>query len=204
MKNETYRLTNRSNLFDTILQKVICTNNHGETENTEQCIEDIIHLLQKTNENGSTIYVIGNGGSAAVASHAVTDFVNACHLRSFTLHESSLMTCMANDFGYEVSFKTMLKSVFKKNDVLIGISSSGQSPNIHHAIDIANQMGGITFTLTGFKSDNILRKKGIINFWLDSSDYGLVEIGHLFILHNMADRIGCNVKKDKKIEYSFS
>jgi D-sedoheptulose 7-phosphate isomerase len=191
----------RSNEFGTLLNNTRCTNLHGERENTEESIEHLAKLLMNTHAAGGTIYVIGNGGSAAVASHAVTDFVNACHLRAFTLHESSLMTCMANDFGYVDSFKLMLKTVFKKNDVLIAISSSGKSSNMHHSVELAKSMGGTAITLSGFQPDNQLSKMGFLNFWLDSSNYGFVEIGHLFILHNLADRMAAGIYKGKKIEY---
>lgn len=204
MTNETYYLNTRSNLFSNLLKKMMCTNVHAETEDTEEGIKHITRLFQRNNDEGGAIYVIGNGGSAAVATHAVTDFVNACHLRAFTLHESSLITCMANDFGYESSFQLILKSVFRKNDILIAISSSGQSPNMQRAAETANSLGGTVITFSGFRQDNILRKMGFLNFWLDSNDYGMVEIGHLFVLHNIADRISVGVKKDKKIEYSLS
>jgi D-sedoheptulose 7-phosphate isomerase len=68
------------------------------------------------------------GGSAAVASHSVTDFVNVAGLRAMTLHESSLITCMANDYGYENAFARILSTLARPKDMLIGISSSGQLP----------------------------------------------------------------------------
>jgi D-sedoheptulose 7-phosphate isomerase len=199
MKN--LKLTARGTEFDTLIANTRCTNIYGENEDTEESMEHLVKLMVSNNEKGGTIYLVGNGGSAAVASHALTDFVNACHLRSFTLHESSLITCMANDFGYEEAFKRILKSVMCEYDMLIAISSSGKSPNIHNAVDMAKNKGCHVVTLSGFQPDNKLSKMGNLNFWLDSSDYGLVEIGHLFILHNVADRIAINVDKGKKLEY---
>src|SRR5437773_1622637 len=141
MTDKNYHLNERSNVFGSLIEDTVCTNIQQEVQDIEQSITDVIHLLTRTSEEGGTIYVVGNGGSAAVASHAVTDFVNACHLRAFTLHESSLITCMTNDFGYETAFKLILKSVFRKNDVLITISSSGQSPNMHQSADFAQNLG---------------------------------------------------------------
>ncbi len=194
-------LSARSHEFSALLNNTRCTNLHGEKEDTEESLTNLVKQLVSTNDRGGSIYIIGNGGSAAVASHALTDFINACHLRAYTLHESSLITCMANDFGYEEAFKLILKTVFREHDFLFAISSSGKSPNIHHAVDTAKNMGGKIVTLSGFQPDNKLSKMGHLNYWLDSSDYGLVEIGHLFILHNIADRISANVDKGKKIEY---
>jgi D-sedoheptulose 7-phosphate isomerase len=201
MTVKNLNLTARSAEFAALIDNIRVTNLHGEKEETEESISHFVKLLQANNKNGGTIYLVGNGGSAAVASHALTDFVNACHLRAFTLHESSLITCMANDFGYEESFKLILKSVLREQDMLIAISSSGKSPNIHHAVDIAKSRDCKVITLSGFQSDNKLSKMGYLNFWLDSSDYGLVEIAHLFILHNVADRIAAGVDKGKKLEY---
>jgi D-sedoheptulose 7-phosphate isomerase len=98
-------LSTRSHEFSTLLTNTRCTNLHGQKEDTEESLTNLVKQLVSTNERGGSIYIIGNGGSAAVASHALTDFINACHLRAYTLHESSLITCMANDFGYEESFK---------------------------------------------------------------------------------------------------
>ena len=201
MTVNNHNLGIRGNEFATLLDNTRCTNIHGEVVDTEENINQLAKLMTSTSEAGGTIYVVGNGGSAAVASHAITDFVNACHLRAFTLHESSLMTCMANDFGYVDSFKLILKTVFKKNDILIAISSSGNSPNMHHSAEIAKSMGGTVVTLSGFKSENPLGKMGDMNFWLDSCNYGFVEIGHLFILHNLADRIAAGIFKGKKLDY---
>jgi D-sedoheptulose 7-phosphate isomerase len=124
-----------------------------------------------------------------VASHAVTDFLNVAKLRATTLHEPSLLTCMSNDFGYEVAFARVLATLASPGDALVAISSSGQSANIRNAAAEMRKLGGQVVTLSGFKRDNPLRALGDVNFWLDSTDYGMVEIGHQFLLHNIADRI---------------
>ena len=78
----------------------------------------------------------------------------------------------------------------KPGDALVAISSSGKSPNICNAAAQVRGSGGTVITLSGFASDNPLRRLGDINIWLDSTDYGFVEIGHQFVLHNVADRFG--------------
>jgi D-sedoheptulose 7-phosphate isomerase len=195
-------IQSRTQEFANAINNTVCTNVNGEVENSDEAIMHLTKLMNKNKDDGAAIYIIGNGGSAAVASHALTDFVNACHLRAFTINEPSLITCMANDFGYETSYQRILKSVFRPGDILMAISSSGQSPNIHNAIETAKQIGGTIITFSGFKPDNKLRKLGYLNFWLDSLDYGLVEIGHLFLLHNIADRIAVSVDKGVKIDYA--
>jgi len=155
---------------------------------TEAAIVKCLDMLRDLRRRNGSLYLIGNGGSAAVASHSVTDFVNVGQLRATTLHDSSLITCMANDFGYENAFARILATLARPGDALIAISSSGKSPNICNAAAKVRELGGIVITLSGFAPDNPLRVLGNINIWLDSRDYGMVEIGHQFVLHNVADR----------------
>ena len=201
VKEKDLTLPSRTKEFGTIIDNTICTNVNGDLENTAESITHLTQLMLQNQAAGNAIYLVGNGGSAAVASHALTDFVNACHLRAFILNEPSLITCMANDFGYENAYKLVLQSVFRKGDMLIAISSSGQSPNIHQAVDMAKKLGGTVVTMSGFKSENKLKTMGYLNYWLDSMDYGLVEIGHLFLLHNIADVIAVNVNKGVKLDH---
>lgn len=146
--------------------------------------ERLLHL-QNSHQN---LYIIGNGGSAGVAAHAVTDFFNVAKICAMTLHESSLLTCMANDFGYENAVARMLAQLLNPGDMVMAISSSGNSMNMRNAATVANEKGAYVVTLTGFSADNPLRSLGHMNIWLDSDDYGFVEVGHQFILHNIADR----------------
>lgn len=196
MTEINYGLLPRSSAFDHMMQNTRYTNWQGEALAVEQGFDASVEWLTQNREDAAAIYLVGNGGSAAVASHTITDFVNVCRLRAFTLHDSALITCMANDFGYDQAFKRIIQTVFKKGDILIAISSSGKSANICNAASMAKSLGNKVITLSGFHHDNPLRKLGDINFWLDSSDYGLVEIGHLFLLHNLADRIQAALKRD--------
>jgi len=156
----------------------------------DQGIEQLTRLLADTRAQGGGLYIIGNGGSAAVASHAVTDFFNVGGLRAMTLHDSSTLTCFSNDYGYENAFSRRVERLLTANDVLIAISSSGQSKNIINACRCATACAAKVVTLSGFRTDNPLRRLGDINYWLDSDDYGMVEIGHLFLLHYVADLLG--------------
>ena len=94
----------------------------------------------------------------------------------------SLITCITNDFGYENAYSRVLSNVIKPQDILIAISSSGKSINIYNAAKVAKEQGSTVITFTGFNRDNQLKALGDFNFWLDSNDYGFVEVGHQFIL----------------------
>lgn len=193
--NKNLGIVARGNEFNAVIANGVCTDSNAITSHMEQRILELIEQLNNAREVGQAVYLIGNGGSAGVASHALTDFLNVCRLRAFTLHDSSLITCMANDFGYENAFARILNTVMRPKDILIAISSSGKSLNICHAAQAAKEQGGLVVTLSGFHPDNPLRKLGDFNFWLDSCDYGMVEMGHAFILHNVADRIGSELKQ---------
>ena len=195
MQVKNLDLISRGTEFSSVIAGTVCTNTDGKIQETEQAIDKFIEQLTNNRDEGNAVYLIGNGGSASVASHSLTDFLNVCQTRAFTLHDSALITCMANDFGYENAYARIINTVMRPGDILIAISSSGKSANICNAAKTAVEKGGIVITLSGFHSDNPLRKLGDLNFWLDSSNYGIVEIGHQFILHNVADRIGQNLKQ---------
>lgn len=182
-------LASRSSELRSVINAVEITDASRRRLDSEGAILSILGLLRDVRGRAGNLYVIGNGGSAAVASHSVTDFVNVARLRATTVHESSLLTCMANDYGYEYAFARILSTLGRSGDGLCAISSSGRSPNIRHAAAAMRALGGTVVTLSGFAPDNPLRALGDLNIWLDSRDYGMVELGHQFVLHNIADRL---------------
>jgi D-sedoheptulose 7-phosphate isomerase len=187
---EDMSLVSCSAEFGAMLERCEVTDRGKSVLGLESGLQVVMRILADVRENGSHVYIVGNGGSAGVASHAAIDLFNVAKLRALTLHESSLLTCMANDYGYENAFARTLAQLTRPGDVLIAISSSGCSHNIRNAAAQATNNGGTVITFTGFARDNPLRLVGDINIWLDSSDYGQVEIGHQFILHNISDRFG--------------
>lgn len=158
-----------------------------------------VDLLHQTRDRGGIVYVVGNGGSAGIASHFHTDLVKALQIPSQTLYDPNLVTCLSNDYGYEHVFSSTLKLMLTARDMLVAISSSGQSANILNAVHIAKEKGASIFTLSGFKNDNPLRSMGHLNCYLNCSEYGLVEMGHFFLLHTIIDYIQknrCNTKSN--------
>ena len=153
----------------------------------EDGMNQIVHLLEIGREQNNTVYIIGNGGSAAIASHAVTDFSNMANIKALEMLNTSMITCRSNDYGYEYVYQRQLHQFVAKQDILIAISSSGQSKNIINGVDAARLNGAKIITLSGFNADNPLRQLGDYNIWLDSKDYGQVEIGHAFVLHQITD-----------------
>lgn len=181
-------LVSRLAKFGELLERCACTNSRGEAESYEASVSFLLDRLHRARASGNRLYLIGNGGSAGVASHAATDFFNAAKIMAHTLNDVAQLTCLANDHGYEHAYARMLAQATRPGDLLIAISSSGNSMNIRNAAACVRELGAEVITLTGFADDNPLRGMGDLNFWLDSRDYGLVEIGHQFILHNISDR----------------
>jgi D-sedoheptulose 7-phosphate isomerase len=148
-------------------------------------------LIEEIKNKKSNMYIIGNGGSSGIASHAANDFINMCNIKSYTFHDISVLTCLTNDYGYPSAYKKLLENFAISGDLLIAISSSGNSENILNAvksfklIDPSNKV----ITLSGFNNDNKLRKMGDLNYWINSTSYGIVEISHQFILHFFADSL---------------
>ena len=131
--------------------------------------------------------VVGNGGSAAIASHVAVDFTKAAGIRATCFNEAGLLTCFANDFGYEEWVVNALENYADSNDVVILISSSGQSPNIVNAAKCAKAMSLDLITLSGFSNDNPLRSLGDVSFWCDSDHYNVVENSHQIWLLMIVD-----------------
>ena len=182
-------ISTRARMFSDLLAKTSATDRNQSVQELEQGMAALCKWLIQNRDSGSCLYIVGNGGSAAVAAHAVTDFFNMAKLKAVTLHESSLLTCMSNDYGYENAYARMLSQMAQPGDIVIIISSSGRSMNVRNAAQQAIKNGCTVVTLTGFDDNNPLRSMGDLNFWLDSHDYGMVEVGHQFILHNVSDRL---------------
>lgn len=155
----------------------------------ETAFDEVTAIFEACKSKRHTVYLIGNGGSSGIASHGAIDFLNACGYKAHAFTDNSMLTCMANDYGYENVFAQPFKTFIEEGDVVIAISSSGQSLNIVEAAKLATEKGAKVVTFSGFKEDNPLRKTGEFNFWLDSKNYGIVEIGHSLLLHHITDNL---------------
>lgn len=156
----------------------------NRSEVTNQ-ISDAIHLLK----NKKRIFFIGNGGSNSICSHMMEDYGKIAGYKTYTFSDASLITCYANDFGYENAMAEWIKLHIESEDVLIAISSSGNSKNIINGVNQAKSVGCDVIALSGFKSNNILNTLGNINFYLPIDNYGIVECYHQVILHVILDEL---------------
>lgn len=159
----------------------------GEAIELAEAVNQVMAHARRAHGAGNKLIFVGNGGSAAIASHMATDYSKNGDIRSLALNDSSMLTCLGNDLGYDQVFAKQIEMHARPGDVVIAISSSGRSANILNAVNAARAAKCKVVTLSGFAADNPLRALGDINFYIASDRYGFVEIGHLTICHAILD-----------------
>jgi D-sedoheptulose 7-phosphate isomerase len=172
-----------------IIYKVEVTQIRRAAISLDKVIPKVASLIITADKKGNKLIFVGNGGSASIASHAVTDLLKNAEVSAVTFSDPSLLTCVSNDLGYENVFRKPVEVLARKDDIMFAISSSGKSQNILNAAVAAKNKGCFLITLSGFKKDNPLRKLGDINFYVPSDSYGYVEIIHLIICHWLIDYV---------------
>jgi D-sedoheptulose 7-phosphate isomerase len=155
-------------------------------------IERVVEVIYQAYQRGSQIFIMGNGGSAATASHFACDLGKGTaapgkgRFRVMSLNDNvPLMTAYANDFGYEDIFAEQLVNLVQPDDVVIMITASGNSPNILKAAECANEHGAITVGFIGFGGGKL---KDMVDYHItiSSRDYGNVEDVHLILEHSIS------------------
>lgn len=149
-----------------------------------------VKIINTTIESDASIWWVGNGGSAAICSHLSQDMLNKLGARSFFPGDASLMTCMSNDYGYENAYCQILEKLARSKDLLVAISSSGNSENIISCAKMALRRGLDFITLSGFKDDNKLwNMESNLSFFVSADLFGLVELSHEAILHGIIESL---------------
>ena len=147
-------------------------------------------MFTEVQTSNSKVIVAGNGGSAAIASHVSVDLTKNAKIRCLNFNEADLITCFANDYGFERWVEKAIDFYGDEGDLLILISSSGQSENMLNGVKAARS-GNFksVVTLSGFAQDNPLNQLGDINLWLDSNAYNFVENIHQIWLLMIVDLV---------------
>ena len=143
--------------------------------------------IEGVKSSGGKLIFVGNGGSAGIASHLAIDYSKNGGIPALAFNDGASLTCLANDLGYENVFSHQIASLGKPGDMLVAISSSGQSPNILRAVEAAREISIEVLTFSGFDQKNSLRSAGDMNIYVPSVEYGFVEIMHLTICHAVLD-----------------
>jgi|TARA_B100001971_G_scaffold206328_1_gene224939 D-sedoheptulose 7-phosphate isomerase len=153
-------------------------------------LEKLKKYLNIVKKSKKKVIIFGNGGSAAIANHFTVDLTKNTGIRCVNFNESSLLTCFSNDFGYENWIKKTIEFYGDSGDLIIFISSSGESKNMINGCQLALKRKYFPLiTFTGFKKGNTLSKLGHINFWINSKKYNHIENTHQFLLLALADSI---------------
>lgn len=159
----------------------------GDSLSCDAAFSAFVAEVEGARARAGKIMFVGNGGSAAIASHMATDYGKNGGFRATAFNDGAALTCLANDLGYENVFKKQIEMLGDAADLLVAISSSGNSRNILLGVEAARALGCRVVTLSGFDAGNQLRRKGDINFYVDNAEYGFVEISHLAICHAVLD-----------------
>ena len=152
-------------------------------------INCLVEIFSKHKTKQTQLFFVGNGGSSAIASHMTADFMKNGGMNTYSLYDNAVTTCMGNDYGYEYIFSRPMGFLAKPGDLLVAISSSGNSRNIINAIETARCKNTEVITFTGFCADNKAKQLGDVNVYVPSHKYGIVESIHNLILQQVVDII---------------
>jgi phosphoheptose isomerase len=187
-RNEKIAGDSVSSYFANYIEKIRMV---SETVDPEQ-IEAAFSYLLKAVDQGRRIYVAGNGGSCAIADHLCCDWMKGTRVSgepALMVHSlssnTSLLTALANDYGYENSFSMQVEMLCKPGDVLVLISSSGNSPNIVNAAETARAKDVKVIGLTGFSGGKIANLADV-SLHVQVDNYGVVEDSHQILMHVLA------------------
>ncbi|MBI2934405.1 MAG: SIS domain-containing protein [Chloroflexi bacterium] len=183
--------------LDRAIGKIVVTRDRGRRLAFARGIEAAIEMVLSIAATGGKLVFIGNGGSAAIASHQAVDFWKNGGIPALAFNDPSLLTCLSNDCGYENVFQRPIEMFAAPGDLLVAISSSGRSPNILNGVTAGRLKQCRVITLSGFGEENPLRAMGDLNFYVPTISYGYTEIIHLSICHCILDTIMESRKKGK-------
>lgn len=169
------------------LEKVQVSDSKGDALAVDEGFSRWCRITVELKEANATMYFIGNGASAMMASHMAADASKNGAFCSLAFNDTALLTAVSNDTSYEYCFTFPLKRFAKPGDVLVTISSSGNSLNIVRAIQCAKELALSVVTLSGMSQDNLSRGLGDLNFYVPADTYGIVEASHQVILHCWLD-----------------
>jgi D-sedoheptulose 7-phosphate isomerase len=172
-----------------LLGAMSCTGAGGRKLGAEDAFARWRKMTLDLRARRRTIYLVGNGASASMASHMSADLAKNAHVHTQVFSDLSLITAISNDMGYEHVFSEPLSRRASAGDMLVAISSSGRSPNVLAAMRVAKKLKLTIVTLTGMSANNPLRKAGHLNFHVPAETYGYAESCHAAVLHHWMDLV---------------
>ena len=178
-----------------LLESMTVLDSQGNHLDADEAFSRLTELTFRVHSEGATIYYLGNGASASMASHFAADMAKTGSVRTMVFSDLSLLTAVANDLSYEDVYAEPLKLYMKREDMVVAISSSGNSPNIVRAVVQAKGLGGTVITISAMNENNAIGKLGDLNFYIPAETYGLAETAHAAILHFWVDLVEAKRKE---------
>lgn len=166
-----------------------CRDQCGRDLDAEVAFETWRDLTLGLRNNRGSIFLVGNGASASMASHMAADLAKNAQLHTEVFSDLSLVTAISNDMGYEYVFSEPLSRRATAGDMLVAISSSGRSANILSAVQVANERSVNVVTLSAMGPDNPLRSAGRLNLYVPAATFGFAESCHAAVLHHWMDTV---------------
>ena len=159
----------------------------------KECINELddrkLRTLAQAIDDAKQVIILGNGGSNGISSHISQDYTKKLGKRSLCFDSAARMSCYANDYGWENAYMMFLEHFAEEGTLVILISSSGNSANILNAAEYCRAHGLATVLMSGFSAGNALRFNwkpyAVVDFYVNSDDYGIVESVHEVILHSV-------------------
>ena len=152
-------------------------------------MSDVLAVIDRVTQHDGILWVAGNGGSAAIANHTCCDMTKGTHtegcriLRCQSLAANvPILTAIGNDLGYDQTFSRQVEYYVRENDALLLVSSSGNSPNVVKACELANELGVETVAFVGFGGGK-LKEIAKHCVWIAVDNYGIVEDAHQSLIH---------------------
>lgn len=186
MNLQNYYAVYRNDLNEA-MNKIIVTNGKNIGIEINKALEQWVTQSEEIRKKNGTFFFCGNGASATIAEHLSHDCFQNADFMTYTCSETSHITAISNDISYEDVFAYRIGKMLCGNDMLITISSSGNSSNIIKAIQTAKEKDVFVVTLSGKDSDNRSRKLGNLNFYVPLATYGMVESAHAMLMHIWLD-----------------
>ena len=148
-------------------------------------------------QSGRRVFFIGNGASASMSSHFAADLSKNVGLPTEVFTDLAQITALANDLSFEQVFSEPLRLRMAPGDMLVAVSSSGNSPNVVQGTKTAREKEGVIITLSAMDPKNQIRRLGDLNFYVPAQTYGLAETSHAAILHFWLDQMVREIEYDE-------
>jgi D-sedoheptulose 7-phosphate isomerase len=174
--------------FSDLISKTIYTINNKQIDK-ETFFTSLVDKTNQVNILNGRLFFVGNGASAAFANHMALDWSKNGLIKSYSLSDSALLTALSNDLSYEDTFTKYLEMYeFNSNDLVVTISSSGNSKNIVNVIKYCNEKKIQTVGFSGLNNNNLTKKLSNFSIYVPCKTYGFAECIHQFFLHLWLDK----------------